>query len=722
MGPGSAIAHYRVISILGEGGMGEVWRATDTKLNREVAIKILPEAFAADPDRLARFQREAQVLASLNHPNIAQIHAVEDRALVMELVEGEPLHGPQPLEAALDYARQIADALAAAHEKGITHRDLKPANIMVTPQGVVKVLDFGLAAVAQAASGDSTNSPTLTISPTRAGMILGTAAYMSPEQARGKPVDRRADIWAFGVVLWEMLTGERLFGGETVSDTLAAVLKEDPDLTRVPPEMRGLLEACLQKDPKQRLQAIGDWRLLLDEGSPPVPARASRLPWALAVGLALVLAAIAAIHFRETTTRPATVRFQIPPPEGGSFDNSFLALSPDGRRLAYTVSSKGGQPLLWVRPLDSLEARVLPGTEDARFPFWSPDGRFLAFGGGGKLRKVDASGGPAETLCNASSMIGGYWTANGTIFFGGNPGGIFRVSQAGGDPVAVSMPDGSHGEIGHAYPQMLPDGRHYLYLNIGSGGNNAIYLSSLDGKERKRLAFAVRSFSYAPPSEKGRPSHLLFLRDNTLMAQALDGNSFAAADDPFPIAERIGSSAGISLTYASFTISANGALAYRSGSAVGNLQLTWFDRAGKPLGTLGGRAPYTTVALSRDGARAAVGQLGALTRGDIWLIDRARGIPTRFTVGDVQDFHPNWSPDGSRIAFSSTRDGLLQLYLKESCASRPEERLQKSSVNELPCDWSPDGKFLMYTRETNPGRFTLWVLSDPAGMGKPLRT
>jgi serine/threonine-protein kinase len=386
------IAHYRITAKLGQGGMGEVWRATDTKLNRDVAIKVLPEAFAQDADRMARFEREAQVLASLNHPNIAAIYGVEERALVMELVEGEQLHGPLSLETALNCARQIAEALEAAHEKGITHRDLKPGNIMVTPQGVVKVLDFGLAAVAQTSSGDPTTSPTLTISPTRAGMILGTAAYMSPEQARGTPADKRADIWSFGVVLYEMLTGEQLFQGETVSDTLAAVLTKEPDLARVPVKVRQLLERCLKKDPQQRLRDIGDAFSLLAE-APQAQQTASRLPWAIAGALALVAAVAFWAPWRARPTKPMQPLLRLPLDLGsdallGSYAGADAILSPDGSRIVYVSNAR-----LFRRRLDQTEATELPGTEGAYAPFFSPDGQWVGFFVRGELKKASVEGG-----------------------------------------------------------------------------------------------------------------------------------------------------------------------------------------------------------------------------------------------------------------------------------------------------------------------------------------
>ncbi len=404
MKPGERLGPYEILAPIGAGGMGEVYRAKDTKLKREVALKVLPESFANDPERMARFQREAEVLAALNHPNIAQIYGVEERALVMELVPGQSLKGPLPLETALNYAKQIADALEAAHEKGIVHRDLKPANIMITPAGVVKVLDFGLAAVAQ--SSDPSNpedSPTLTISPTRAGMILGTAAYMSPEQARGKAVDKRADIWAFGVVLYEMLAGKQLFHGETISDTLAAVLTKEPDWEQVPAKVRRLHEACLQKDPKQRLQAIGDWRLLLTEEQPQVIApSASRLgwvAWGVAGMLLFALAALAFVHFRETPPERQHIRFQIAPPEGSLRD---FKLSPDGRFLAFAATNGIGFKL-WIRALDSLETRLLTPLQIANpdpYLFWSADGEYVGFTASGKIYKIARTGGSAVAICD----------------------------------------------------------------------------------------------------------------------------------------------------------------------------------------------------------------------------------------------------------------------------------------------------------------------------------
>jgi Tol biopolymer transport system component len=723
---GERLGPYEILAPIGAGGMGEVYRARDPRLKRDVAIKVSQERFSD------RFEREARAVAALNHPNICTLHDVGPNYLVMEFIEGESPKGPLPLEEGLRIAGQIADALEAAHDKGVVHRDLKPANIKIKPDGTVKVLDFGLAKTAEpTTSGDPQSSPTLTISATRAGAILGTAAYMAPEQARGRPVDKRADIWAFGVVLYELLTGRMLFQGEDLTEVLASVVKDKPDLSAVPPQVHRLLSKCLEKDPNKRLRDIGDMALLLEE-APVTPAakiespRRAWMPWAVAGALALALAALAAIHFRQTPPESAAVRFQVPPPEGGSIAR-MMALSPDGRRLVFSGSAKGGVPQLFVRALDLLEARPLPETEGGIFPFWSPDGRFVAFTSPDrKLKKIDASGGPAQTLCSMDQSVGiplgipvgvpyaGFWTRDGFIFFG-RPSGIFRVPQAGGEPVLVSPTDTAQGELFRAYPQILPDGRHFLYLNgFKAAENSAIYVGSFDGKVKKRLAAASRGFRYAPPAENDKPGHLLFLREETLMAQPLHPQSWELAGDAFPVAERI---AITGPTYSAFTVSENGALAYQPASDVGDArQLTWFDRAGKPLGTLGAPAAYENVALARDGMRAAVSQYDQSRNLNLWLIDVARGIPTRFTFEKTYDLDPVWSPDGSRIVFTSNRDGSYRLYAKNTGSAAKEEQLHKADTVERPCNCSPDGRVLMYTRfDPTTRAYNLWFLSGWAG-------
>ncbi len=577
--------------------MGEVFRARDTKLKREVALKVLPDAFANDAERMARFQREAEVLASLNHPNIAQIYGIEERAIVMELIAGETLHGPLPLDTALNYAGQIANALEAAHEKGITHRDLKPANIMITPDGVVKVLDFGLAQMAQPSAGNPMSSPTLTMR-AEAGMIMGTAAYMAPEQARGHSVDKRADIWAFGVVLWEMLTGERMFTGETISDVLAGVLRSEPDLQAGPAQVRRLLTRCLEKDPRKRLRDIGDWRDLL-EGARQTPNSSRILPWIAAAVFAVGALALALIHFRESPPAQRRVRFSIFPPEKVSFGTPIVP-SPDGRSLVFT-GVESGNFRLWLRPLDSLNAQPLAGTEGGNSPFWSPDSRFIGFFTfEGKLKKIDVSGGPPQTLCDAQLGRGGAWNRDGVILFGQSGRPLFRVSAEGGDArpaFDVAHPAESAGQ--HQFPFFLPDERHFLYLDRGSQPETSgIYVGALDSGKRTRLLDDQSNAAYAEtPSGAG---YLLFWRAGSLMAQLFDANNLRLSGVPFPVAEPVGYFAPH--RRASFSVSRSGVLVFNALS-MDQDRLVWFGRAGKRLGE-GGRAGRLLTASAFAGCKA----------------------------------------------------------------------------------------------------------------------
>src|SRR5215469_12490868 len=598
---GTRLGQYEILGPIGAGGMGEVYRARDTKLKRDVAIKVLPDAFASDPERMARFQREAEVLASLNHPNIAHIYGVEERALVMELVEGEPLSGPLPIDLALGYTKQIAEALEYAHEKGVIHRDLKPANVKVTTEGVVKLLDFGLAKAIEdpARQGeDASNSPTLTLGATRVGMIMGTAAYMSPEQARGKRADRRADIWSFGAVLYEMLAGRKAFEGESVSDTLASVLKLDPDWSALPaatpPAIRNLIRRCLTKDLRQRLQAIGEARIVLetplsDEPAAVAPApRHRRLPWIVAAVATLALILGTFFYFRKAPPAGHMLRYTIAAPENTTNLHSF-AISPDGKLVAMAAEVKGKRQL-WLRALDSLQVRPVPGTDEAAFPFWSPDSRYIGFFAQGKLKKIAASGGPVQSLCEVSSGYGGSWNRDNVIVFSptfATGVAIRRVSATGGMPSDVIKSRGSS-----AYPVFLPDGHHFLYVFRGeSADQNGIYLSSLDGTENRRVIPDVSSVVFAA----GR---MLFVRESTLMAQPFDSPSGQPVGEVFPVAEGISTMSV--LGYAPVTASETGALLYESGGDFGPNQMVWYDRGGKLLGNVSSPSQVFDPAISPD--------------------------------------------------------------------------------------------------------------------------
>ena len=744
IGPGSRIGPYEVTALLGEGGMGKVWRAHHTALKRDDALKVLPDAFASDPDRLARFRREAQVLASLNHPNIAHVYGLEQsnevQALVMELVEGPTLadriaRGPIPVDEALPIAKQIAEALETAHEQGIIHRDLKPANIKVRADGTVKVLDFGLAKAIEASATaiDATTSPTIT-SPamTGLGVLLGTAAYMSPEQARGKPVDKRSDVWAFGCVLYEMLTGERAFRGETVSETLAEVMKSEPRWTALPPEtptaLRNIVRRCLEKDSRQRTRDIGDVRIGMQDAqakvasattplaAPVVIRRRGRLAWAVAAVVIVSAGVVASVpYFRRAPAEAPPVRFTVGPPETGVFDSapSFLALSPDGSRLAFVASVSSSRPQqLWIRALDSLVAQPLAGTDRASHPFWSADGRFLAFHADGSLKKVAISGGPTQTLTGGiPAIVGGTWSHDGVVLFalGANPITIQRVSAAGGAATPVTTLDASRQEVAHVWPRFLPDGKHFLYLAASTQTENtAIYVGSLDSKERTQLLNARSNTTYSPPG------YLLFSRDGTLMAQPFDAERIQLTGEAVPIAEGLQFIAGTG--QAAFAVSENGVLAYRAGGAEAPRTLVWVTRNGAGQALAAPARLYGEPKISPDGRRVVME-----IEGQIWVQDLVRETLTRLTFEGTTNLNPTWTPDGKRIAFQSNKDGApLRIFWQVADGSGGLERLTNTGVgNQTPTSWSPDGQLLAFHHNHPSTQRDIWVVRPSDRKAQP---
>ena len=733
---GARIGAYEVIAKLGEGGMGEVYRATDSHLKRSVAIKVLPAAVAGDVDRLARFQREAEVLAALNHPNIAAIYGFEKTrdltALVMELVDGEDLsqriaRGALPIDEALPIARQIAEALEAAHEQGIIHRDLKPANIKVRPDGTVKVLDFGLAKALDPAAATSQGlsmPPTITTpAMTQAGMILGTAAYMSPEQARGKLVDRRADIWAFGAVLFEMLSGRRPFDGEDTTEVLGAVVRLDPQWdalpATVPARISQVLRACLQKDPKRRMGDMQSVRLALEgafESAAPhttataTPPRGGRA-WMVAVGSSLLTALVVSagtMFFRTEAPRLPSMRFEITQPT--TPNPVQFSVSPDGRYVVSVAGTEKGVAL-WLRALDGSE-RFLNDTEGGQDPFWSPDSRHIGFFAAKKLKTIDITGGPARPIADALGGVGGSWSEDGVILFARDARGpIYRISASGGTPVAVTGLDQSLAETEHIGPRFLPGGKRFMYLARSSKPDyhNVIYLGSLDSMERRKLADASGWPGFAPPG------YLLFQRATTLFAQALTSGSFDLAGEPQVVMEGL-TPGNPSFARPGFSVSSNGVLVTRLGGANTN-QLWRFSRSSAEPPKVIAAQEYLNPRLSPDGQQVA-GEQPESGGGDIWLFDLARSTPTRFTFDDARDSYPIWSPDGQRIAFASNRDGANGLYVKNAGGATPEELLLKSEFPVVPADWSSDGKYIVYSEVNPKTKADIWIL-PVSGERKP---
>jgi Tol biopolymer transport system component/predicted Ser/Thr protein kinase len=723
--PGSRVDHYEIIELIGKGGMGEVYRAKDTRLPRDAAIKVSAEKFSD------RFAREAKIIASLNHPNISTLYDVGSDYLVMELVEGPTLadrikQGPLPLAEASAIARQIADALECAHEKGVVHRDLKPGNVKIRPDGVVKVLDFGLAKAAGAPVAEPDESPTISSGQTEAGMILGTAAYMSPEQAKGRDVDKRADIWAFGVVFYEMLSGTRLHQGDSAQETIASVLRDEPDFRQIPAQAHRLLKQCLEKDPQQRLRHIGDVMLLLDAApagpqsgviAPPLAPVKKNWP-AIAAAIVVITGAALAVWapWRSQTGAGQAVRFEVGPAEKMTFTTGgAMAVSPDGHWMVFPAIGEGGVTSFWVRSLDTVEARPLPGTDtSAQTPpaSWSWDSRYVIFTANNKLKKIDTQGGPPQTLADVpGNLNGAAWNRDGVILIGivPGPGGpLLRVPASGGVAAPATALD--KGETGHRWPQFLPDGRHFLYQRVSSDANKmGVYVGSIDAKpgeqSLKRLLASDRQAYYAV-SSSGGPGYLVFLRDSTLMAQPFDPAKMELSGEPTAIAEGVDSFGRA--TYGLFSVSNTGTLVYR-GRTVSRMSLTWFDQQGNPGGTLGEPGEYANPAVSPDGTRVAVA-LGPISSRDIWILEMSRGRVTRFTFDPTREDDPVWSPDGKSIVFSSDRSGRMDLYIKSADGSGEERLLFKSDQFKTPTSWSTDGQFLLFTSVSPKTDADIWAL------------
>ena len=740
---GTKLGAYEILAPLGAGGMGEVYRAKDTRLDREVAIKVLSADFANDPDRLKRFEQEARATSALNHPNILTVYDIGTHEgapyLVAELLEGEELRaelerGALAPRKAIEYAQQVAAGLAAAHEKGIVHRDLKPENLFVTKDGRVKILDFGLAKLKPQKLTGGVDSEGETMKPlTNPGVVMGTVGYMSPEQVRGAELDHRSDIFSFGMVLYEMLSGERAFNGASMAELMSAILKEDPpELSetnaKISPALDKIVRRCLEKKPEQRFQSTNDLGFALSTLTTPSGSRwetatavaavresapVSTVRWFgnarlwMAVAAVLLLVSLLSLPFAVKYRRqsppaaPVVGRFTIAAPEKATGIGA-PELSPDGRHLVFAATVEGKRTL-WLRPLSLLTAQELPGTEGVTFTsFWSPDSRSLGFFAGGELRKLDLAGGAPQTLCklpNASYSVFGTWNRDGVILFSSGREGIYRVPATGGEPVLALRSDET---ARYSSPTFLPDGRHFLVRRSPTQGAAEVHLAALDRQETTSLLAGNFQVSFAN-------GHLLFARAETLLAQPFDADGLKLTGEPFAVADKVNRSA--------FSVSDNGILVYDSNTPLtDDRQLTWLDRAGKPLGKVGPPGGYADPVLSPDGKRVAVVQNEPQSRSrDIYVIDLARGVSSRLTFDPGDDLDPVWSPDGSRIAWSAVRKGAFHIYQKLASGVGPEEVLRKDDVFMGPGSWSADGRFLVYTRidpKTGPDLSILPLAGD----------
>ncbi len=749
---GTRFNHYEVVSQLGAGGMGDVYRARDSRLDREVAIKVLPASLAQDADRLRRFEQEARATSALNHPNILTVYDFGSHEgnpyLVMELLEGEELraqldNGVLPVRKTIEYAQQVAAGLAAAHEKGIVHRDLKPENLFVTKDGRVKILDFGLAKLKPPKLAGGVDSEAPTMKPlTNPGVVMGTVGYMSPEQVRGQETDHRSDIFSFGIILHEMLSGQRTFTGDSLVELMNAILKDEPPElgetnAKVSPQLEKIVRRCLEKKPERRFQSTSDLGFALEalaasgsagvsptsvksdqlmptglplhptDETPALPGRwRERLSWIVAGLATLGMLAFGVAYVRRPALETETVRLSVMPPDKATFSD-WPVISPDGRTLAF-VARVGDKTQLWVRPLNSTTARPL--TEASTWPFWSADGSFLAFFHEGKLKKIALAGGAAETLCEAGPS-GGTWNREGVILISGSGSGIKRISANGGAIANVTTLDSSRGEIIHTRPVFLPDGRHFLFYSANKDREkSAVFLASLDGGETRQL-WAADSNTVGVAVNPSAPDEgwLVFTRQGVLQAQSFDFSRHQLAGEPVRIPGQVwvdNNGTG------RFSLATNGTLALLEGDD--NRQFVWLDRTGKRLGTVGRQGLWVSNHLSPDEQRLVAGRRDPRTQTtDLYVLDLLRGTETRFTFDPANDSNPIWSPDGSHIVWQSSREGEIGsgLYQKAASGAGQDELLLRSAAQaQIPLDWAANGKFLLYLEASLQANLDLWIL------------
>ena len=729
---GTKLGPYEIVSPLGAGGMGEVYRARDTRLDRTVAVKILPEHLSSNAEARQRFDREARAISSLNHPNICTLYDVGHQDgvdfLVMEFLEGETLSdrlakGPLPAEQVLKYGIEICEGLEKAHRGGVTHRDLKPGNVMLTKTGA-KLMDFGLAKSSSQsgapASGLTLTSPVASRPLTQEGMVVGTFQYISPEQIEGKEADARSDIFGLGAVLYEMATGKRAFDGKTTTSVIAAILERDPApifavQPTLPRALDSVVKTCLAKDPEERWQSAHDVKLQLKSiatSAGPLEIRPTRgnherLIWIAAMALLLMTAT--AVYFRAPHNEGAAVWSSILAPENNSFAYFAgpVAVSHDGRMLTFVATTAEGQDMVWVRPLGDLKARALAGTEGASNPFWSPDDRSIGFFAGGRLKTTEAGGGPVVTICHVTGSRGGTWSQSGVILFAETWGVLYRVPSSGGTPEAVTTLDRSRVELSHRWPYFLPNGHHFFYFagnfSGGSAESESIYLGNLESRESKLLFHARSNAIYTP-------GYIVFVRDRTLMAQPFDERRLEIRGQPFPIAEQVQYD---ELVWRGvFSSSFNGVLAYQGGNTGANSRLVVVDRTGKELKTIGTPGDFISQRISPNGQELAVSVLDASVRNyKIWLYDLSKDKQTRLTFGPSRTSFPVWPPDGRSVGFASNQTGVYQMVEKRSDGTGIEEPILETGISKYPTSWSADGRFIAYNT-FSPGKYAteLWIV------------